>query len=467
MKNHIFYSNYPYPVKYPYQRAHIFLTFAPLFVFNNMLQKLFGFDPKEHSIKTEIVAGITTFLTMAYILAVNPSIFAPLAEQGMPTDSVFTTTALAAIVGTLIMAVYAKKPFALAPGMGLNAFFVFTVCLTMGYSWQFALTAILLEGIIFIILTITNVRQAIVDAIPASLKYAIGAGIGLFIAFIGLQDASIIVDDPATLVSLSEVKSSSILLFIIGMAVTSILVVKKVKGGILFGMLATTVIGIFFGETHIDHAVSMPASISPIFCQFEWSNVLTWDMLVVVLTFLFLDMFDTLGTVIGVSVKANMIDKEGRVEGLSQILMTDAIATTVGACLGSCTTTTYVESASGVAEGGSTGLTALVVAICFVFALFLSPIFLAIPPAATGAVLVIVGVIMMSPIAKIDWNDYRESIPAFLTSVLMPLTYSISHGIMIGTISYVIINACTGKMKKTNAVLWVLAILFVLRYIFL
>ena len=467
MKNHIFYSNYPYPVKYPYQRAHIFLTFAPLFVFNNMLQKLFGFDPKKHSIKTEIVAGITTFLTMAYILAVNPSIFAPLAEQGMPTDSVFTTTALAAIVGTLIMAVYAKKPFALAPGMGLNAFFVFTVCLTMGYSWQFALTAILLEGIIFIILTITNVRQAIVDAIPASLKYAIGAGIGLFIAFIGLQDASIIVDDPATLVSLSEVKSSSILLFIIGMAVTSILVVKKVKGGILFGMLATTVIGIFFGETHIDHAVSMPASISPIFCQFEWSNVLTWDMLVVVLTFLFLDMFDTLGTVIGVSVKANMIDKEGRVEGLSQILMTDAIATTVGACLGSCTTTTYVESASGVAEGGSTGLTALVVAICFVFALFLSPIFLAIPPAATGAVLVIVGVIMMSPIAKIDWNDYRESIPAFLTSVLMPLTYSISHGIMIGTISYVIINACTGKMKKTNAVLWVLAILFVLRYIFL
>ena len=467
MKNHIFYSNYPYPVNYPYQRAHIFLTFAPLFVFNNMLQKLFGFDPKKHSIKTEIVAGITTFLTMAYILAVNPSIFAPLAEQGMPTDSVFTTTALAAIVGTIIMAFYAKKPFALAPGMGLNAFFVFTVCLTMGYSWQFALTAILLEGIIFIILTITNVRQAIVDAIPASLKYAIGAGIGLFIAFIGLQDASIIVDDPATLVSLSEVKSSSILLFIIGMAVISILVVKKVKGGILFGMLATTVIGIFFGETHIDHAVSMPASISPIFCQFEWSNVLTWDMLVVVLTFLFLDMFDTLGTVIGVSVKANMIDKEGRVEGLSQILMTDAIATTVGACLGSCTTTTYVESASGVAEGGSTGLTALVVAICFVFALFLSPIFLAIPPAATGAVLVIVGVIMMSPIAKIDWNDYRESIPAFLTSVLMPLTYSISHGIMIGTISYVIINACTGKMKKTNAVLWVLAILFVLRYIFL
>jgi len=432
-----------------------------------MLQRLFGFDPEKHSVKTEIVAGITTFLTMAYILAVNPSVFSALNEQGMPTDSVFTTTALAAIIGTLIMAVYAKKPFALAPGMGLNAFFVFTVCLSMGYSWQFALTGILLEGLLFIILTITNVRQAIVDAIPDSLKYAIGAGIGLFIAFIGLQNAGIIVDDPATLVTLSDAKNGPVLLFIIGMAITSILVVMKVKGGILFGMLATTVIGIFFGTTHIDHAVSMPASIAPIFCKFEWSNIFTWDMLVVVLTFLFLDLFDTLGTVIGVSVKANMINEEGRVDGLNRILMTDAVATTVGACLGSCTTTTYVESASGVAEGGRTGLTAFVVVIGFVIALFFSPIFLAIPAAATGAVLVIVGVIMMSPIAKIDWNDFRESIPAFLTSVLMPFTYSISHGIMIGIISYVIINACTGKMKKTNTVLWVLAILFVLRYIFL
>ena len=432
-----------------------------------MLQRLFGFDPEKHSVKTEIVAGITTFLTMAYILAVNPSVFSALNEQGMPTDSVFTTTALAAIIGTLIMAVYAKKPFALAPGMGLNAFFVFTVCLSMGYSWQFALTGILLEGLLFIILTITNVRQAIVDAIPDSLKYAIGAGIGLFIAFIGLQNAGIIVDDPATLVTLSDAKNGPVLLFIIGMAITSSLVVMKVKGGILFGMLATTVIGIFFGTTHIDHAVSMPASIAPIFCKFEWSNIFTWDMLVVVLTFLFLDLFDTLGTVIGVSVKANMINEEGRVDGLNRILMTDAVATTVGACLGSCTTTTYVESASGVAEGGRTGLTAFVVVIGFVIALFFSPIFLAIPAAATGTVLVIVGVIMMSPIAKIDWNDFRESIPAFLTSVLMPFTYSISHGIMIGIISYVIINACTGKMKKTNTVLWVLAILFVLRYIFL
>ena len=432
-----------------------------------MLQKIFGFNPSKHNLRTEIVAGITTFLTMAYILAVNPSIFSALADQGMPTDAVFTATALAAIVGTLIMAVYAKKPFALAPGMGLNAFFVFTVCLTMGYSWQFALTAILLEGILFILLTVTNVRKSIVDAIPASIKYAIGAGIGLFIAFIGLQNAGIIVDDSATLVALGEITNNTLILFVIGLTITSILVVLKVRGGILLGMLATTIIGLFFGVSHIDHLVSMPASISPIFCQFEWSSVLSWDMFIVVLTFLFIDMFDTIGTVIGVSVKAKMIDKNGRVEGLNRMLMTDAVATTVGACLGSSTTTTYVESASGVVVGGRTGLTAFVVAICFALALFLSPVFLAIPAAATGAVLVIVGVMMMAPIAKIDWNDYREAIPAFLTAVMMPLTYSIANGIMIGTIAYVVVNACTGKMKNTNVVLWILAILFVLRYIFL
>ena len=432
-----------------------------------MLQKIFGFNPSKQNLRTEIVAGITTFLTMAYILAVNPSIFSALADQGMPTDAVFTATALASIVGTLIMAVYAKKPFALAPGMGLNAFFVFTVCLTMGYSWQFALTAILLEGILFILLTVTNVRKSIVDAIPASMKYAIGAGIGLFIAFIGLQNAGIIVDDSATLVALGEITNNTLILFVIGLTITSILVILEVRGGILLGMLATTIIGLFFGATHIDRVVSLPASISPIFCQFEWSSVLSWDMFIVVLTFLFIDMFDTIGTVIGVSVKAKMIDRNGRVEGLNRMLMTDAVATTVGACLGSSTTTTYVESASGVVAGGRTGLTAFVVAICFALALFLSPVFLAIPAAATGAVLVIVGVMMMAPIAKIDWNDYREAIPAFLTAVMMPLTYSIANGIMIGTIAYVVVNACTGKIKNTNVVLWILAIMFVLRYIFL
>ena len=432
-----------------------------------MLQKLFGFDPTKHSVRTEILAGITTFLTMAYILAVNPNIFSALADQGMPTNAVFTATALAAIVGTLVMSIYAKKPFGLAPGMGLNAFFVFTVCLTMGYSWQFALTAILIEGVIFILLTVTNVRQAIVDAIPTSMKNAIGAGIGLYIAFIGLQNAGIIVDDGATLVTLGKITSNNSLLFFIGLIITAVLVILKVKGGILLGMLATTLIGIPFGATHFDGVVSLPASIAPIFCQFEWSSIISWDMLIVVLTFLFVDMFDTIGTVIGVSVKANMIDKDGHVDGINRILMADAIATTAGACMGASTTTTYIESASGVAEGGRTGLTSFIVALGFAIALFFSPVFLAIPSAATGAVLVIVGVMMMSPIANIDWSDYSEAIPAFLTAVLMPLSYSIAHGIMIGTIAYVFINACTGKFKKISIVLWILAILFILKYIFL
>lgn len=431
-----------------------------------MLQKLFGFDSTKHSIRTELLAGLTTFLTMAYILAVNPSIFSALANQGMPTDAVFTATALAAIIGTLVMSFYAKKPFALAPGMGLNAFFVFTICLTMGYSWQFALTAILIEGLIFILLTVTNVREAIVNAIPVSMKNAIGAGIGLFIAFVGLQNAGIIVDSPSTLVALGELDSNA-LLFFIGLTITAILVVLKVRGGILIGMLATTIIGIFFGVTHVGHMVSLPASISPIFCQFEWSSILSWDMLFVVLTFLFVDLFGALGTVVGVSMKADMVDKDGHVDGFNRILMADAIATTAGACVGASTTTTYVESASGVAAGGRTGLTAFVVALCFAIALFFSPIFLAIPAVATGSVLVIVGVMMMSPVTNIDWSDYSEAIPAFLTAVLMPLTYSVAHGVMIGAIAYVVINACTGKIKKINLVLWILAILFILKYIFL
>ena len=431
-----------------------------------MLQKLFGFDSTKHSIRTELLAGLTTFLTMAYILAVNPSIFSALADQGMPTDAVFTATALAAIIGTLVMSFYAKKPFALAPGMGLNAFFVFTICLTMGYSWQFALTAILIEGLIFILLTVTNVREAIVNAIPVSMKNAIGAGIGLFIAFVGLQNAGIIVDSPSTLVALGELDSNA-LLFFIGLTITAILVVLKVRGGILIGMLATTIIGIFFGVTHVGHMVSLPASISPIFCQFEWSSILSWDMLFVVLTFLFVDLFGALGTVVGVSMKADMVDKEGHVDGINRILMADAIATTAGACVGASTTTTYVESASGVAAGGRTGLTAFVVALCFAIALFFSPIFLAIPAVATGSVLVIVGVMMMSPVTNIDWSDYSEAIPAFLTAVLMPLTYSVAHGVMIGAIAYVVINACSGKIKKINLVLWILAILFILKYIFL
>ena len=429
--------------------------------------KLFGFDPQKHNVRTEIIAGITTFLTMAYILAVNPSIFSALADQGMPTNAVFTATALAAIIGTLVMALYAKKPFALAPGMGLNAFFVYTVCLTMGYSWQFALTAILLEGIIFIILSVTKVRDLIVKAIPDTLKKAIGAGIGLYIAFIGLQNAGIIVNDDATLVTLGDLTTANSVLFTIGLLLTSILVVLKVKGGVLIGILATTLIGIPFGITHLDGIISTPASIAPVFMKFEWSQILSLDMLIVVLTFLCIDMFDTIGTVVGVAEKANMIDKDSKVESFDKIFLSDAIATTAGACLGSSTTTTYIESASGVTEGGRTGLTSFTVVVCFVLALFFSPLFLAIPSAATGAVLVVVGVMMMSPIREIDWSDYSEAIPAFITATMMPLTYSIAHGILLGIIVYVVINACTKNIKKISPAMWVLFVLFVLRYIFM
>ncbi len=431
----------------------------------DFLLKAFGFDKSKNNVRTEIVAGITTFLTMAYILAVNPSIFSAL--EGMPNGAVFTATALAAIIGTMVMSIYAKKPFGLAPGMGLNAFFVFTVCLGMGYSWQFALTAIFIEGIIFIILSITKVREMIVNAIPKTLKNAIGAGIGLYIAFIGLQNAGIIANDDSTLVTLGSLKSLGSLLFIIGLLLTAVLVILKVKGGILIGMLATTIIGIPMGITQFNGLVSLPDSVAPIFMKFEWGSILSLDMLVVVLTFLFIDMFDTIGTVVGVSVKSGMVDEEGHVDKVNEILLADAIATTAGSCLGASTTTTYIESAAGVAEGGRTGLTSFVIAACFAVALLFSPLFLAIPSAATGAVLVIVGVMMMAPIRNIEWDDYREAIPAFLTAVMMPLSYSIAHGIMLGMITYVFIHACTGKIKSLNPTMWVLAVLFVLRYIFM
>lgn len=432
-----------------------------------MLKKIFGFDPNVTSIRTEIIAGITTFLTMAYILAVNPGIFSALADQGMPTNAVFTATALAAIVGTLIMAVWAKKPFGLAPGMGLNAFFVYTVCLGMGYSWQFALTAILIEGIIFILLSIFKVRELIVDSIPTSMKAAISVGIGLYIAFIGLKSAGVIVHSDATFVTLFDLTDRSGLLALIGIFITGLLVVLNVKGGILWGILVTTLIGIPMGVTQFNGVASVPPSIEPIFFQFEFHNIFTWDMLIVVFTFLFIDMFDTIGTVVGVSIKAGMVDENGKIDKIGRILMADAVATTVGSCMGASTTTTYIESAAGVGEGGRSGLTALVIACCFALALFLSPLFLAIPAAATGPALVIVGVMMCSSITKIDWNDYSEAIPAFLTMLLMPLCYSISEGIMIGVIVYVILNGCSGhgRAKKISVTMWVLAILFVIRYL--
>ena len=444
----------------------------------SFLSKAFGFDATKHKVRTEIVAGITTFLTMAYILAVNPSIFSAL--DGMPGGAVFTATALAAIVGTLVMALYAKQPFGLAPGMGLNAFFVYTVCLTMGYSWQFALTAVLIEGILFIILTITKVRTWLLDAIPGTLKKAIGAGIGLFIAFIGLQNAGIIVNSDSTLVTLGEVTKGTALLAMIGIAITSGLVMLKVRGGILLGILATTIIGLFIKDpatgaaiTQFSHnaaggvqLVSFPDSVAPIFCKFEFSSILSWDMLVVVFTFLFIDMFDTMGTIIGVHEGAGLAEND-KIEGMEKMFMADSIATVAGACFGTSTTTTYVESAAGVGEGGRTGLTAFSTAVCFALALLFSPLFLAIPGAATAPALVIVGVMMMPAVKRIHWEDYCKSIPAFITIILMPLAYSISDGILIGVISYVATHAIAGRFKEISIPMWVLAVLFVLRYIFI
>ena len=438
------------------------------------MSKVFGFDKTQHNVRTEILAGLTTFLTMAYILAVNPGIFSAL--PGMPAGSVFTATALAAIVGTLVMALYAKKPFALAPGMGLNAFFVFTVCLTMGHTWQFALTAVFLEGIIFIILTLTKVRTWLINAIPGTLKKAIGAGIGLFIAFIGLQNAGVIVNSDATLVVLGDITHGKALLGLIGLAITAGLVMAKVRGGILWGILITAIIGLFIKDpatgaaitTLPEKFVSLPDSIAPIFCQFEWSQILSWDMLAVVFTFLFIDMFDTMGTIIGVHQGAGLINKgNDEIPGVEKMFLADSIATVAGACFGTSTTTTYVESASGVGEGGRTGLTAFSVAVLFALALFLSPIFLAIPGAATAPALIIVGVMMMPSVKTIHWEDYCKSIPAFITIIMMPLAYSISDGILLGVISYVVCHAVAGKFKDISITMWILAALFICKYIFI
>lgn len=442
-----------------------------------MLKKLFGFNSETMNVKTEITAGITTFLAMAYILAVNPSIFSALQDMGMENGAVFTATTLAAIIGTLVMAFYAKKPFALAPGMGLNAFFVYTVCLGMGHTWQFALTAILIEGLIFILLTLTNIRRLIVEAIPLSLRHAIGAGIGLFIAFIGLQNGGIIVNSDATLVVMGDIFHGAGFLTIIGLIITSMLLILKVPGNILIGIITTALLGMLplydLGDgvrgalTSFSGVVSAPPSIAPIFCKFEWSQIFSLDMFVVVLTFLFIDMFDTMGTVIGVSQRAGMVDEKGNIDGLNKIFMADSIATTAGACLGTSTTTTYVESAAGVGAGGRSGLTAFSSACCFAIALLLAPIFLGIPSSATAPALIIVGLMMLPPIKEIDLADYSESIPAFITIILMPLAYSISDGILIGMISYVVINAFCGKFKKINVTMWILAILFICRYLFL
>lgn len=430
------------------------------------MQNFFKLKENNTTVKTEILAGITTFMTMAYILAVNPDI---LSAAGMDKGAVFTATALASVVGTLVMALLARLPFALAPGMGLNAFFAFSVCLGMGHSWQFALTAVFIEGIIFLLLTAFNIREMIVNAIPTNIKHAISVGIGLFIAFIGLKGAGVVVANPATIVSLGEItdltNNAGALIALLALIITGVLLALRVKGALLIGILAGTVLGIPFGVTHLPGAFDLtPPSLSPIFIQFEWAEILTTDMLLVVFTFLFVDMFDTVGTLIGVCSKANMLDKEGRVPRVKQALFADAIGTTVGAMLGTSTVTTYVESAAGVAEGGKTGLTALTTAALFALALFFSPIFLMIPGAATAPALILVGAMMMSPIKNINLDDFTESIPVFLTIIMMPLAFSIAEGIVFGMLSYVLLKLLTGKTKEISPVMYVLAVLFVISF---
>lgn len=447
-----------------FKTSHFLLFLQKLQNLNTMWQKLVGFDPQTMRVKKEIVGGITTFLTMAYILAVNPQI---LANAGMDSGAVFTTTCIASLVATLIMAFYAKLPFALAPGMGLNAFFAFTIVLTMGYSWQFALTAVFLEGLIFILLTLTGLRQKIVDAMPLVLRRSISPGIGLFIALIGLKNAGIVISNESTLISLGNLHNPAVLLACFGIIFSAVLLVRKVTGALLIGIIVTAVLGIPLGITNFSQVVSIPPSIAPIFLQFEWSSILSIDMLICVLTFLFIDMFDTIGTLIGVSNRAGMVDENGNIPHLKSAFMADAVGTTIGAILGTSTVTTFVESASGVNAGGRSGLTSLTTALCFLAALLFAPLFLAVPSEATAPVLVLVGSMMMIDVRKIHFDDYADAVPCFLCIALMPLTYSISDGILLSLISYVLIRALAGRWKELNVGMVILAALFILKYAFL
>ena len=456
------------------------------------LDKFFHLKENHTDVKTEVIAGITTFMTMAYILAVNPNI---LQASGMDRGAVFTATALASFIATCLMALLSNYPFVLAPGMGLNAYFAYTVVLGMGYSWQQALAAVFVEGLIFILLSLTNVREAIFNSIPINLKHAVSVGIGLFIAFIGLQNAHIVVNNDSTLVTIFSFTGSAkdgtfhslgitVLLALIGLLVTAIMLVKNIKGGILWGILITWGLGILCQLTGLyvpdaelgfysllpdfSNGLSIP-SMAPAFMKMDFSIVFSLDFFVIMFAFLFVDMFDTLGTLIGVASKADMLDNNGRLPKIRGALLSDAIGTTAGAVCGTSTVTTFVESASGVAEGGRTGLTAIVAAILFGLSLFLSPIFLAIPSFATAPALIIVGFLMLTSITKIDFNDYTEAIPCFIAIIAMPFMYSISEGIAMGVISYVIINLVTGKAKekKISALMYVLAVVFVLKYVFL
>lgn len=428
-----------------------------------MLEKLFKLKENDTNARVEILAGITTFMTMAYVLVVHPGV---LSATGMDKGALFTATVLAAITGTLLMAFLANLPFALAPGMGLNAFFAYTVVLQMGYSWQFALTAVFIEGILFVILTIFNIREAIINCIPVSLKHAISVGIGLFIALMGLINAGIIQSNEHTIVALGDMSNHSVWVAFIGLAVIGVLLILRIRGALLIGIFAATFAGIFLKETNIPESTvfGLPPDISPIFFQLDMTQFIKPDILIVLFTFLFVDMFDTVGTLVGVCSKANMLDKDGKVPRAKGALFADSIATVCGALLGTSTVTTYVESAAGVVEGGRTGLTAVVVAALFFITLFLSPIFLMIPSSATAPALVMIGLFMISPIRKIDLENYEEAIPVFLTILIMPLTFSISEGITFGLLSYVILKVFTGNFRKVSIVLYVLSLFLILRF---
>ena len=428
------------------------------------LKKMLGFDSQTMNIKTEIVAGVTTFLSMTYILAVNPEI---LSAAGMDKGAVFTATALSSAIATLLLAFMAKMPFAQAPSMGLNAFFAYTLVIGMGYQWETALAAVFVEGIIFILLTAFNIREKVVDCIPASLRYAISAGIGMFIAFIGLKNAGIIDANPATFVTLGKFTPSSILAMV-GIILSGVLLIKKVKGALFYSIIICTLAGIPFGITTIPEdfsLISMPKSIAPTFLKFDFTGLLSYDMLIIIFTLVFMDMFNTVGTLIGTATKANMMDSEGKLPRMKEAMMADAIGTSVGAVLGTSTVSTYVESALGIAEGGRSGLTALVVGLLFIFSLFFAPIFMLIPAAATTGALVIVGVLMMESIKHIELDDISEALPAFITIMMMVLTYSIAEGIILGMLCYVLVKFFSNKRKDIVPSMYVLGALFILKYI--
>lgn len=428
------------------------------------LEKRFKLSQNGTNVRTEVIAGLTTFMAMAYILVVNPDI---LSATGMDKGALFTTTAIASAVATLVMALYANYPFVLAPGMGLNAFFAFSVVLGMGHSWQFALTAVLIEGLIFILLTFLKVREAIVNAIPLTLKHAVGVGIGLFIAFIGFRNANLVIANEATLVGLGSLKNPNAIVAIIGLIITVVLLFRNVKGAMLIGILVSTIVGIPLGVTPIPSSIfDMPPSVAPIAFKFVgFDEIFSFDMFMILITFLFVDMFDTIGMLIGTAAKAGMLDKEGKLPRVERALFADAIGTTVGACLGTSTITTFAESATGVSEGGRTGLTSLVSGGLFIIALFFAPLFTIVPSAATAPALIIVGLLMMSSILEVNFSDITESFPAFIAIILMPLTYSIGEGLAFGIMSYAAIKLLTGRWRDASIVIYILAILFAARYI--